>query len=67
MFNFILGLMIGIFIGIMLMEFIKIVIFAFILLWILIDFYNDYQCSTTQDIKWYVDNNCIRYIDKRKK
>lgn len=40
------------------------VIFAFILLWILIDFYNDYQCSTTQDIKWYVDNNCIRYIDK---
>ena len=41
-----------------------IVIFAFILLWILIDFYNDYQCSTTQDIKWYVDNNFIRYIDK---
>ena len=27
----------------------------------LIDFYNDYKCSTTTDIKWYNEHNCIRY------
>lgn len=28
----------------------------------LIDFYNDYQCSTTTDIKWFIDNDCMRYM-----
>lgn len=28
----------------------------------MIDFYNDYQCSTTTDIKWFIDNDCMRYV-----
>lgn len=28
----------------------------------LYDFYNDYRCSTTQDTKWFTDNNCMRYM-----
>lgn len=28
----------------------------------LIDFYNDYQCSTTNDLEWFLKNNCMRYI-----
>lgn len=27
----------------------------------IVDFYNDYKCSTTSDIKWYYENNCMRY------
>lgn len=27
-----------------------------------IDFHNDYKCSTTTDIKWFTDNNCMRYM-----
>lgn len=29
---------------------------------VLVDFYQDYQCSTTTDIKWFVENNCMRYM-----
>lgn len=29
----------------------------------MIDFYNDYKCSTTTDIRWFLDNNCMRYYD----
>ena len=25
------------------------------------DMIKDHQCTTTTDIKWYVDNNCIKY------
>lgn len=28
----------------------------------IIDFYNDYQCSTTNNIEWFINNNCMRYI-----
>ena len=27
----------------------------------LIDFYNDYKCSTTTDVNYYIDNNCRRF------
>lgn len=33
---------------------------GFVLL--LVDFANDYRCSTTTDIRWFIDNNCMRYI-----
>lgn len=26
-----------------------------------IDFYNDYKCSTTTDVNYYIDNNCRRF------
>ena len=26
-----------------------------------IDFYNDYKCSTTTDVTYYIDNNCRRF------
>lgn len=26
------------------------------------DFYNDYKCSTTTDIKWFFKNKCERYL-----
>lgn len=25
------------------------------------DMIKDHQCSTTTDIKWYVDNDCLKY------
>ena len=49
---------------------IKIVIALFILMFIvlgilflieIIDFYNDYKCSTTTDVNYYIDNNCRRF------
>lgn len=30
----------------------------------LYDFHNDYQCSTTTDIKWFIENNCMRYVER---
>lgn len=35
-------------------------------IYILIDFKNDYDCSTTNDINWYIEHNCMRY-ERRKK
>lgn len=29
----------------------------------IVDFYNDYQCSTTRDIEWFIENNCMRYME----
>ena len=28
------------------------------------DFYHDYECSTTQDMNWFIDNGCMKYIEK---
>ena len=30
----------------------------------IVDFYNDYQCSTSQDINWFMENNCIKYVER---
>ena len=27
----------------------------------MVDFYNDYKCSTTTDVNYYIDNNCRRF------
>lgn len=32
----------------------------------LIDFYNDYECSTTTDYKYWKSHNCIRYCKECK-
>lgn len=29
----------------------------------IVDFYNDYKCSTTEDINWFMENNCMRYVE----
>ena len=31
------------------------------------DFYNDYKCSTSQDINWFMENNCMRYVERWKR
>lgn len=28
----------------------------------MIDFYNDYQCSITTDVKWFIENDCVKYV-----
>lgn len=33
----------------------------------IVDFYNDYQCSTSQDINWFMENNCMRYVERWKR
>lgn len=30
----------------------------------IVDFYNDYKCSTTKDINWFMENNCMRYVER---
>lgn len=32
----------------------------------LIDFYNDYECSVTTDYKYWKSHNCIRYCKECK-
>ena len=29
---------------------------------VLMEFYNDYKCSTTTDVKWFTENNCMRFV-----
>lgn len=29
----------------------------------LVNFYNDYQCNTTTDIKWFIENDCMRFME----
>lgn len=29
---------------------------------ILRNFYQDYKCSTTTDVKWFTENNCMRFV-----
>lgn len=43
-----------------------IIILLFLLFYLMIDFYNDYKCSTTTDIKWFNENNCIKYFNNKK-
>ena len=33
----------------------------------IVDFYNDYQCSTSQDLNWFMENNCMRYVERWKR
>lgn len=42
-------------------------IFMCIMIAVLIDFYNDYQCSTTTDLEYWESHNCIRYCKECKK
>ena len=32
--------------------------------WQTIDFYNDYKCSTTKDIDLFMNNNCMKYVER---
>ena len=44
-------------------SFVIFIIICALFVYIIIDFYNDYKCSTTTDIRWFLDNNCMRYYD----
>ena len=37
------------------------VIAADIMIFVIVDFKNDYDCSTTNDPNWYIEHNCQRY------
>lgn len=41
-----------------------IIVFTIIVIYVLIDFKNDYKCSTTSDSNWYIEHNCMRYERK---
>jgi len=41
-------------------------IFILITIYIGINFYNDYQCSTTTDPNYWVEHNCIKYCKECK-
>lgn len=41
-----------------------IIIIIMAIVYQIIDFYNDYQCSTSQDINWFMENNCIKYVER---
>lgn len=30
-------------------------------IYVMIDFKNDYDCSTTTDVDWYIKHDCMRY------
>jgi len=47
-------------IAVIITSLILIAIFGF-LVYCIIDFKNDYDCSTTYDPEWYIKNNCQRY------
>lgn len=36
-------------------------IFFIIMIYVIVDFKNDYDCSTTNDAEWYIEHNCQRY------
>ena len=33
-------------------------------IFLLLDFYNDYKCSTSTDINYYNEHNCIKYYER---
>ena len=37
------------------------IVFGILFLIEFIAFYNDYKCSTTTDVSYYIDNNCRRF------
>lgn len=36
-------------------------IFFIIMIFVIVDFKNDYDCSTTNNPNWYIEHNCQRY------
>lgn len=35
-----------------------------LIIYTIIDFRNDYICSTTTDMNYFVEHNCIRYYER---
>ena len=52
---------------ILIISMILVIIITFVIGMVIIDFYKDYQCSTSQDIKWFMENNCMRYVESWKR
>lgn len=38
-----------------------ILILFVIIAYTMVEFYNDYRCSTTSSIEWYINHNCSRF------
>ena len=49
---------------ILIISMILVIIITFVIGMVIIDFYKDYQCSTSQDINWFMENNCMRYVER---
>ena len=48
---------------ILVISFILFVIICALFVYTMIDFYNDYVCSTTTNLKWFETHNCIKYFN----
>ena len=46
---------------ILIVTFVLAILITFAIGMVIIDFYNDYQCRTTNSIGWYLEHNCERY------
>ncbi len=42
---------------------IMVIIIIISIIYILIDFYKDVKCSNATDIKWFLENNCEKYME----
>ena len=52
---------------ILIISMILVIIITFVIGMVIIDFYKDYQCSTSQDINWFMENHCLRYVESWKR
>lgn len=43
---------------------IEIIMILLGIFWQIIDFYNNYKCSTTKNIDWFMNNNCMKYVER---
>lgn len=44
---------------------VSLLIYVIWIVYILVDFYNDWKCSTTTDINWFIENNCQKYMNDK--
>ena len=48
---------------ILVISFVVFVIICALFVYVMIDFHNDYVCSTTTNLKWFETHNCVKYFN----
>ena len=48
---------------ILVISFVVFVIICALFVHVMIDFHNDYVCSTTTNLEWFETHNCIKYFN----
>lgn len=48
---------------ILIVSFITFIIMSILLVYIIINLYNNYLCSNTTNFKWFNTHNCIKYFN----